>query len=43
MNFQNGDHIPKRLGAARQQARQARAEANRKRDLEADEQSPPQA
>jgi len=33
--FQNGDHIPRQLEAARQQARQARAEANRKRDCEA--------
>ena len=30
--FQKGDHIPQRLEAARQEARQARAEANRKRD-----------
>jgi transposase InsO family protein len=33
--FQNGEHIPQQLEAARQQARQARAEANRKRDCEA--------
>ena len=32
MYFQNGDHIPRQLEAARQEARQARAEANRKRD-----------
>ena len=32
MYFQNGDSIPKQLEAARQEARQARAEANRKRD-----------
>ena len=32
MYFQNGDHIPQQLEAARQQARQARSEANRKRD-----------
>lgn len=32
MYFQNGDHTPQQLEAARQQARQARAEANRKRD-----------
>ena len=32
MYFQNGDHIPQQLEAARQQARQARAEANRNRD-----------
>jgi transposase InsO family protein len=32
MYFQTGDHIPQQLQAARQQARQARAEANRKRD-----------
>lgn len=35
MYFQNGEHIPQQLEAARQQARQARAEANRKRDCEA--------
>ncbi len=35
MYFQNGDHIPQRLEAARQEARQARAEANRKRDCAA--------
>ena len=35
MYFQNGDHIPRQLEAARQQARQARAEANRQRDCEA--------
>jgi len=35
MYFQNGDHIPKQLEAARQQARLARAEANRKRDCQA--------
>ena len=33
--FQNGDHIPQQLEVARQQARQARVEANRKRDCEA--------
>ena len=32
MYFQNGDHIPRQLEAARQEACQARAEANRKRD-----------
>jgi hypothetical protein len=32
MYFQNGDHIPQQLEAARQEARHARAEANRKRD-----------
>ena len=35
MYFQNGDHIPRQLEAARQEARQARAEANRKRDCRA--------
>ncbi len=35
MYFQNGDSIPKQLEAARQEARQARAEANRKRDCRA--------
>ncbi len=32
MYFQNGDHIPQRLETARQEVRQAWAEANRKRD-----------
>jgi putative transposase len=31
MYFKTGDNIPKQLEAARQEARQARAEANRKR------------
>ena len=35
MYFQNGDHIPQQLEAARQQTRQALAEANRGRDCEA--------
>jgi transposase InsO family protein len=35
MYFQTGDHIPAELEAARQQARQTRAEANRKRDCAA--------
>jgi transposase InsO family protein len=35
MYFQNGESIPKQLEAGRQQARQARAEANRKRDCRA--------
>jgi putative transposase len=35
MYFQNGDYIPQQLEAARQQARQARAEANRKPDCQA--------
>jgi putative transposase len=34
MYFKTGDRIPEELEAARQQARQARAEANRKRDGE---------
>jgi hypothetical protein len=32
MYFQSGDHIPEQLKAVRQEARRARAEANRKRD-----------
>lgn len=35
MYFQTGEHIPAELEAARHKARQARAEANRKRDCEA--------
>ncbi len=35
MYFQNGEHIHQQLEAARQQARQARAEENQKRDCEA--------
>ena len=35
MYFQTGDSIPEELEAARQKARQARAEANRQRDCEA--------
>ena len=35
MYFKTGDRIPEELEAARQKARQARAEANRKRDCEA--------
>lgn len=35
MYCQNGEHLPQQLEASRQQARQARAEANRKRDWEA--------
>ena len=34
MYFKSGDSIPEDLEAARQKARQARAEANRKRDCE---------
>ena len=35
MYFQTGDSIPKQLEAARQGARQARAEVNRNRDCKA--------
>ena len=35
MYFKTGDSIPEKLEAARQEARQARAEANRKQDCEA--------
>ena len=35
MYFKTGDSIPEELEAARQEARQARAEANRKQDCEA--------
>jgi hypothetical protein len=35
MYFKTGDRIPEELEAARQKARQARAEANRKQDCEA--------
>ena len=35
MYFQTGDSIPEELEAARQKARQARAEANRKQDCDA--------